>query len=227
VNSSVVGSSVQGQPVVYVSAFIVIVLVAFVRPWAESLVTIAHEGGHMIMTVLVGRRLRYFHIDESNDITTQSSGATTWEAPGTGLSEVLIWATGYLTPPLVGLVSVNLVLAGKAWSLLVAAAVLLFAAYLKARDRFTMVVVLLVLAGVGWVAFWGKANLQAGVAVALVWLMLIGGVTTLQGQGWGVDGSDAAKLSSSTWIPAFFWVALFGFVAVLALLIGTRRLLGI
>ena len=181
----------------------------------------------MVMTVLMGRRLRYFHIDESNDITTQSSGATTWEAPGTGLSEVFIWATGYPTPPLVGLVGANLVLAGKAWSLLAAAAVLLFAAYLKARDRFTLLVVLLVLAGIGWVAFWGSAGLQAGVAVALVWLMLIGGVTTLEGQRWGAAGSDADQLSKSTWIPAFFWVALFGVVAILALWIGTRRLLGI
>ena len=138
---------------------------------------------------------------------------------------MLIWATGYLTPPLVGLVGVHLVLTGKAWSL--SAAVLLFAAYLKARDRFTMVVVLLILAGVGWVAFWGNAALQAGVAVALVSAGLIGGIAALQGQGWGAEGSDAAKLSSSTWIPAFFWVALFGFVAVLALWIGTRRLLGI
>ena len=54
----------QGEPVVYVSAFFVIVLLAFARSWVESLVTITHEGGHMIMAVLMGRSLRHFHIDE-------------------------------------------------------------------------------------------------------------------------------------------------------------------
>ena len=42
----------QGQPIVYVSGFIVLVLLAIARPWVESLVTVAHEGGHMVVGIL-------------------------------------------------------------------------------------------------------------------------------------------------------------------------------
>jgi len=120
---------------------------------------------------------------------------------------------------------VGLVLDGKAWSVLVASTVLLFAAFLKARDLFTIVVVLILLAGIGWVVFQGGPGLQAGVAVALVWLMLIGGVTTLEGQGWGSKGSDAHLLANATWIPTFLWVSLFVFVAIVCLWVGARRLM--
>jgi len=68
-----------------------------------------------------------------------------------------------------------------------------------------------------WVAVQGSSDLQAALAVALVWLMLVGGVTTLQGQGWGKRGSDAQVLAAATWIPAILWVGLFGFVAITSL----------
>ena len=227
VNPDVVGESVQGEPVVFISAFVVLVLWGFARSWVESLVTIAHEGGHMVMVVLTGRSLTHFYISE-RESEGQSGGATSYRGPtGSSVGEILIGLAGYLTPPLLGLAGVSLVLHGKAWSVLVAAAVLLFAAFLKARDMFTIVVVLLILAGVGAAAFLGSPGLQAGVAVAIVWVMLIGGVTTLEGQGLGSSGSDADELAKVTWIPAFVWVALFVFVAIVCLWVGTRRLVGI
>lgn len=81
-------------------------------------------------------------------------------------------------------------------------------------------------AGIGWVAVAGTEDLQALVAVTLVWIMLFGGVSTLLGQGLGKGGSDAAQLSRVTWIPAFLWAALFWFVAIVCLWVGGRRLLG-
>ena len=71
-------------------------------------------------------------------------------------------------------------------------------------------------------------GVQAGVAVGLVWLMLLGGVTTLRGQRLGGNrSSDAGQLARLTWIPAFLWVALSWFVAIVCLWVGGRRLLGI
>jgi hypothetical protein len=114
--------------------------------------------------------------------------------------------------------------AGKSWSLLWAALFLLFEALLKAADTFTRLIVLLAGVGIGWILAKGGPTLQAGVAVALVWLMLIGGVTTLVGQGFGVDTSDAALLSGYTLIPRILWVGLFWLVAILCLWVGARRL---
>jgi Peptidase M50B-like len=229
VNSDVIGSSVQGEPVVYISGFVVLVLLAFARPWVESLVTVAHEGGHMVVAILTGNPVANWHLVETENNNSGSGGATSLP-PGwsPGLSSILIAVAGYLTPPLVGLAGVALVLNGKAWSVLLASAVLLLAAFLKAKDLFSIVVVLAFAAGIGWVVFAGSPGLQAAVAVGLVWLMLVGGVTSLQGQGWGSDKStDAGQLARATWIPAFLWVSLFGFVAIAALWVGARRLLGI
>lgn len=228
VNSDVIGSSVQGEPVVYISGFVVLVLLAFARPWVESLVIVAHEGGHVVVGILTGNPVTGWHLVETESNNDGSGGATSF-APGwnPGVSDILITVAGYLTPPLVGLAGVALVLNGKAWSVLLASAVLLLAAFLKAKDLFTIVVVLAFAAGIGWVVFAGSPGLQAAVAVGLVWLMLVGGVTSLQGQGWGSEGSDADQLARATWIPAFLWVSLFGFVAIAALWVGTRRLLGI
>ena len=54
VNSDVIGSSVQGEPVVYITAFVVLVLLAFARPLAQSLVSLALLGGFTVAAVLFG-----------------------------------------------------------------------------------------------------------------------------------------------------------------------------
>jgi Peptidase M50B-like len=108
-------------------------------------------------------------------------------APGAGitrpsldpLSTYVIGLIGFLTPPLLGLAGAYLVLVGRAWSLLWVVIVLLFVAYVKTRDWFTTVIVLLLGAGLGWVVVRGDPDLQAGVAVALVWLLLLGAISRL------------------------------------------------
>jgi membrane-bound ClpP family serine protease len=119
------------------------------------------------------------------------------------------------------------VLAGKSWSVLWASIVLLVGAFVHARDNFTSTVIVLAAVGIGWAAVEGSAPVQGFVAVVLAWWMLFGGVRQLQGMGLGVSGSDADNLSRFTWIPAIVWVALFWFAALLCLLVGGRRLLGI
>lgn len=220
-NADVIGASVAGQPVVYISGFIVLVLLAFVPTVARSLVTVTHEGGHVVMAVLTGRGPQRFRVNEGT-----GGGMTTFRG-GWGVGLILIRLAGYLSPPMVGLAGVVLVLDGKAWSVLWASLVLLLAAFFQAEDLFTMVIVLLAGAGIGWVAVAGSPRLQAGVAVGLIWLLLIGVIITLVDQGLGREGSDAAELANDTWIPAFVWAALFWFVAIVCLWVGARRLLAL
>jgi Peptidase M50B-like len=216
-----VGPSVAGTPVVYVSGAIVVVLLTFAGTWVGSLVTVAHEGGHIVVAILTLRKPRVFHVNE-----TTGGGETLIEA-GWGAGLILSVLAGYLTPPLVGLAGANLLLAGKAWSLLWASVILLFGAYFKAKNLFTILIVTLAGAGIGWTAIRGWPELQAGVAVGLVWLMLIGSVRSLVALRFGGDGSDAAILADNTLIPRILWVALFWFVAIVCLWVGGRRLLGV
>jgi hypothetical protein len=217
----VIGPSVAGTPVVYVAGFLVLVLLVFAHTWVASLVTVAHEGGHIIVGILTGRKPTSFHVNEDT-----GGGATELDASW-GAGGILSALAGYLTPPLVGLAGANLVLAGLSWSLLWASLILLLGAYFMAKDLFTTLIVLLAGAGIGWTAVQGSPELQAGVAVALVWLMLLGGVSSLVGQGFGVDGSDAAVLARYTLVPRILWVALFWFAAVVCLWVGARRLIGV
>jgi Peptidase M50B-like len=216
-----IGPSVAGTPVVYISGVVVVVLLAFANTWVESLVTVAHEGGHIAVAILTFRRPTVFHVNEKT-----GGGATKADASW-GAGAILTGLAGYLTPPLVGLGGANLLLAGKAWSLLWASLILLFGAYFKAKDLFTVLIVTLAGVGIGWTAVQGRPDLQAGVGVGLVWLMLIGGVTSLRGMRFGVDKSDAAILARYTLVPAVVWVALFWFVAIVCLWVGGRRLLGV
>jgi Peptidase M50B-like len=223
VHFDVVGDSVQGEPIVFITAFIVLVLLAFARPWAESLVMLVVLGGVAVAAILTGRRVANVKIEESEKA---SAGGVITTDGKTNPSPYLVGVPGLLTPPLLGLAGAYLVLAGKAWSLLLVAAVLLFAAYLKAKDLFTIVVVLLVGAGIVWLVVAGSSRMQAGFAVGLVWLLLIGGATLLVSltSGGSVKGGPEKP---ATLIPGFLGLAFIWFVTIIAIWLGTRRLLGI
>jgi Peptidase M50B-like len=217
---ALVGPVTAGSTVVYVAGFVALLLVVFTGTWAGSIVTVAHEGGHVVVALLSGRNPAGFVVNE-----TTGGGETRFKG-GWGVSLVFIFLAGYLTPPLIGLAGANLVLSGRSWSVLWAAVILLAGSFLHARGAFTNLVVVLAGVGIGWAAVRGDAAVQSLVAVTIVWWMLFGGLSSLVGQGLGVNGSDADQLARCTWIPAIVWVALFWFVAVVCLWVGGRRLIG-
>lgn len=218
--SDVIGPVAAGSVVVHVAGFVALMLVVFTGTWTGSLVTVAHEGGHVVLALLSGRNPKGFFVNEGT-----GGGATDFDG-GWGVSLPFIYVAGYLTPPVLGLAGANLVLGGKSWSVLWAAVILLVGSFLHARGLFTNSVVVLAGAGIGWVAVTGTEDLQAIVAVTLVWIMLFGAVRSLVILGLGGGSSDPAQLSRVTWIPGILWIALFWFVAVVCLWVGGRRLLG-
>lgn len=219
--SDVIGPVTAGSTVVHVAGFVALMLVVFTGSWTASIVTVAHEGGHVVVALLSGRNPKGFRVNEG----VGGGGRTEFDG-GWGVSLIFIGVAGYLTPPLIGLAGANLVLAGRSWSVLWAVLILLAGSFLHARGVFTNLVVVLAGAGIGWVAVTGNEDLQALLAVTLVWIMLFGGIRSLCGQGLGKPTSDAAELANDTWIPAILWVALFWFVAIVCLWVGGRRLLG-
>lgn len=219
--SDVIGPVTPGSAVVHVAGFVALMLVTFTGQWAGSLVTIAHETGHALVAVASGRSVMSLVVQEGN----AEAGVTRYQG-GWGVSLVFISLAGYLTAPVLGLAGANLVLDGKSWSVLWVAVILLAASFVHARGFFTNLLVVGYGGLIGWVAVAGSPDLQATVAVLLVWWMLFGELRGLTALGLGGGGGDATDLSRLTWVPAFVWVALWWFVAIVCLWVGGRRLLG-
>ena len=91
--------------VVAVSGVTALFIVLTSDAWrlARNVITIAHEGGHALASVLSGRRL------EGIRLHADTSGETYSRGRRTGPAAVITAAAGYLTPPLLG--------AGSAWLL--------------------------------------------------------------------------------------------------------------
>src|ERR1700678_352482 len=91
--------------VVVVSGVTALLIVLTADAWrlARNVITIAHEGGHALASVLSGRRLEGIRLHADTSGETFSRGRRT--GPGT----VITAAAGYVTPPLLG--------AGSAWLL--------------------------------------------------------------------------------------------------------------
>src|ERR1700761_2527953 len=82
--------------VVAVAGLAALAVVLDVRAWylTRNAITIAHEGGHALISVLSGRRL------EGIRLHSDTSGETVARGRGSGPGMVLTAAAGYLTPPL-------------------------------------------------------------------------------------------------------------------------------
>ena len=211
-----------GSWVVIVGGLVALVLVVFTGTWAGSIVTVAHEGGHLVLALLSGRHPSGFMVHED------TGGGVTVFRGGWGVSLVFIFLAGYPAPSLLGLAGAHLVLDGKSWSVLWAALVLLGGSLLHARGLFTHLVVVLAGVAIGWAAVQGDATVQALAAATLVWWLLLGGVQSLLPLRFaGGESSDPGQLARCTWIPAVVWVAGFWAAALACLWAGGSRLLGV
>lgn len=209
-----------GQSMVWVTGAVVLALVLFTGSWAGALVTVAHEGGHMTLAVLTGRNHSGFTLHRDG------GGATRVNDGRWGIGDILTTFAGYPAPPLLGLGGAALVANGLSWSVLWATLALLVGAAFQARNGLAIAVAVLAMAGVGWTAWFGWAELQATVALGLVWLLLIGGARatlTLSRR----DGSDPYWLARHTLVPRIVWHAVFIAIAGACLWIGGRSLLGV
>jgi hypothetical protein len=212
-----IGVPVVGTPVVAGAGFIALLLLVFTGPWARSLVTVAHEGGHMIASVLTLRGFHHFRLEPNADGATRLSDGS-W-----GVGDLIMRLSGYLSPPLFGLGGAAALAGGNAWGVLAIATVLLFASFLYAHGALANTITALALAGVVLVLWRGSAFVQIAVAVGAVWLLLIGGfIDSVRMSRTG--GADADMMARRTWIPALVWQTFWVTVAIVCLYAGGRLL---
>ncbi len=188
---------------------------------AGKAITIAHEGGHALVSVLSGRRLDGIRLHRDSSGVTYSRG----KRNGPGL--VLTAAAGYVTPSLLGAGAAGLLATQHLTAMLWLALVLLAATFLAVRNVFGAIAVLLTAGAVFVVSYYASALVQAGFAYLAVWFLLFGGLRPVlelargasRRQRWA-RASDADQLARLTGAPAGLWVMLFALVALAALALG-------
>jgi hypothetical protein len=192
---------------------------------AGKVITIAHEGGHALVSVLSGRRLEGIRLHADSSGVTYSRG----KRHGPGL--VLTAAAGYVTPSLLGAAAAALLAARHQTALLWLALILLSATFLAIRNAFGALAVLATAAAVFAVSYFASAAVQAGFAYLAAWFLLLGGMRpalelTHRRPGRLRAGlSDADQLTRLTGISRGVWVAAFILVCTAALALGARLLI--
>jgi len=203
-------------------------LAVAIRPvWrvARNAVTIAHEGGHALMALLTGRRLRGIRLEFDTSGLTLSSGRPT------GLGMMLTLLGGYIAPSLVGVLGAWLLGGNRITLLLWLAVLLLLLMLINVRNVFGVISLLVTGAIVFVVSWFASPQVQAIFAYAGVWFLLFGGVRpifelqSLRRRG-RMPQSDADQLAHITHVPALFWVGVFLVVDLGALVIGAFLLAG-
>jgi hypothetical protein len=210
--------------VVGLTGLLALCIVLNSRLWrpAGKVITIAHEGGHALVSVLSGRRL------DGIRLHSDSSGVTYSRGKRTGPGLVLTAAAGYVTPSLLGAGAALLLAERHLTAMLWLALVLLAATFLAIRNLFGALAVLVTAGGVFAVSYYAPAAVQAGFAYLAVWFLLFGGLRPVvelargssgRRQRW-TRGSDADQLARLTGAPAGLWITLFALVALAALVAG-------
>jgi hypothetical protein len=216
--------------VIGMSGTVALLIVVNARIWrlARNSITIAHEGGHALASVLSGRRLDGIRLHPDTSGVTYSRGRRT------GAGVVLTAAAGYIAPSLLGAGAAWLLAAHHVTAMLWLLLALLAATFLAIRNAYGVMAVLLTVGAVLAVSWFASAAVQAAFGYAAAWFLLLGGiraVVELQSQrrrrrrDGGVSTSDADQLGRLTGVPGGVWVAFFMLVSVAALVAGTRLLI--
>ena len=212
---------------VLVTAVAGFLAVAITVVWrvTRNAVTIAHEGGHALIALLSGRKLKGIRLEFDTSGLTLSAGRPT------GLGMILTLLGGYIAPSLVGVLGAWLLGGNRITLLLWLAVALLLLMLINIRNFFGVISLVVTGAIVFGVSWYASAQVQAAFAYAGVWFLLFGGVRPvfelqrLRSRGRMRD-SDADQLARLTHLPALFWVGVFLVVNLVALATGAFLLAG-
>jgi Peptidase M50B-like len=236
-------TGVQDAPpawAVAVSAAVALLIVVSPRLWrlTRIAITIAHESGHAVVSLLSGRRL------DGIRLHADTSGETRSRGRGRGPGIVLTALAGYLTPPLLGAGAAALLAAHRVTLLLSLLLIMLAVTLLMVRNWYGVLAVLATAAALLAVIWLAAPALRGAFGYGVAWFLLFGGVrpvaelarTRRRTKRWApgprmasgnpqTAASDADQLAWLTGVPGGLWVFLFALVATGALILGARLLI--
>jgi hypothetical protein len=212
------------------SAAVALLIVLSPMSWrlARIAITIAHEGGHAVASLLSGRRL------EGIRLHADTSGETVSRGRRNGPGLVITTLAGYLTPPLLGAGAAALLAAHRVTLLLALVLALLAVTLLMVRNWYGMLTVLLTGGAVLAAAWLATPPQRAGLAYGVAWFLLFGGIRPvaelarsrrMAARRRRPAFTDADQLARLTGLPGAAWVMLFALVALAALAFGTETLI--
>lgn len=212
---------------VVLGAAVVALLAVLIRDvWyvLRNVVTVVHEGGHALVALLVGRRLRGIHLN------MDTSGVTVSRGKPTGPGMVATAMAGYLAPSLLGLAYAALLASGHITATLWLSVLLLVAMLVLVRNAFGVLSVLVTAAVFFCVSWFTSSAVQAAFAYAFTFFLIVAGIRPVfelqrsRRLGRARD-SDADQLARLTGVPGFTWVMLFGVVGLVVLVLSATWLL--
>jgi len=192
--------------------------------WRFSMhaITVAHEGGHALIGMLLGGKVSKVEIGSVGGGGTYISIA--------GLPRVFELLAGYLGPSIVGFTGVLMIIRDVSpRTILMLSLVFTIFVLVLVRDFFSFVV-----AGGTVALLWvlvtrAEPSVQLGFAYVWVWFMLMGSSRKIPDLFWGMTKqkgtSDAEKLGKLTHVTDLFWLFLFWLGSVGALVYGGALLL--
>jgi Peptidase M50B-like len=217
---------IDRQPVppyllILATAALALIAVGVRRIWrlVRNAITIAHEGGHALVAVLVGRRLQGIRLQ------SDTSGLTVTKGKPTGLGMILTLVVGYMAPSLIGLGGAWLLSSGRIRLVLWIAIVLLIPVLFMIRNWYGLVAVLITGGVVFAISWYAPASAQAAFAYAGVWFLLVGGVRPIfelagQRRRGKASASDVDQLATLTHVAGGVWLVLYGLICLGALAFG-------
>jgi len=185
-------------------------------------ITVAHEAGHAVVAVLVGRRLRAIRLH------SDTSGLTVSRGRPRGPGMVAMLAAGYLAPAALGLLAALLLAAGRSVGLLWLLVLLLAALLLWVRNGYGLLVLLAGGGGIVALSWYGDGRVQSVAAYLIAWLLLLAAPRPLvellaAGRRRGRT-SDPDQLARLTRVPAVLWTLLLLVANLAGLVVGVGTL---
>ncbi|MGH3711960.1 MAG: M50 family metallopeptidase [Micromonosporaceae bacterium] len=205
---------------------VALLAVAYRPVWrvARNVITIVHEGGHAVVALLTGRRLRGIRLH------SDTSGVTVSVGPPSGPGMVFTILAGYTAAPLLGAAYAGVLALDRVTLLLWLSIALLVLLLVAIRNVYGVIAVFATGGVIFLVSWFGHPQVQSGFAYFFTWFLLLGGVWPVvelqrkRGRREAPD-SDADQLARLTRVAGLFWVVLFGGVALGAAVLGGRWLL--
>lgn len=204
----------------------VLAFVAAVPLWRYTThaITIAHEGGHAMFASLTGLAVKKITVE-------RGGGGATWyrQDQSSLLQELASGLAGYLGPSIFGLAGAWLLTHGVSpRSVLLMTLVLMAMLLVMVRNLFGFLAVPLTGLLVWTVAMRAGEDVQLVFTYVWVWFLLMGGTRQVPELywHWSHDGeADTRRLAEATGLSTAFFVALFWFGSMAALIYGGVLLL--